>query len=171
MSFCFFASLHSWYTLNLDTLLKRLNYSPPGRVWLVTSRLGTGKSLTFFYCVVVSIQTALTFGYMLTVITGSSGWFVPDSDYSPRLGPSSRSSFWPVSSFQILIIAGLFKILTIVYGLFPDFDKRAFPRLQYALVSLSKLRLIGLLQILTGFQFWLVGSIQIRASWINLDPG
>ncbi len=25
-----------------------LNYSRPGRVWLVTSRLGTGKSITFF---------------------------------------------------------------------------------------------------------------------------
>jgi hypothetical protein len=25
-----------------------LNYSPPGRVWLVTFRLGTRKSLTFF---------------------------------------------------------------------------------------------------------------------------
>ena len=28
-----------------------LHYSRPGRVWLVTSRLGTGKSLTFFYSV------------------------------------------------------------------------------------------------------------------------
>ncbi len=28
------------------------NNSRPGRVWLVTSRLGTGKSLTFFYSVV-----------------------------------------------------------------------------------------------------------------------
>jgi hypothetical protein len=27
----------------------KLNYSQPRRVWLVTSRLGTGKSLTFFY--------------------------------------------------------------------------------------------------------------------------
>ncbi len=27
----------------------KLNYSRPGRVWLVTSRLGTGKSITFFY--------------------------------------------------------------------------------------------------------------------------
>ncbi len=27
-----------------------LNYSQPGRVWLVPSRLGTGKSLTFFQC-------------------------------------------------------------------------------------------------------------------------
>jgi hypothetical protein len=26
-----------------------LKYSPPWRFWLVTSRLGTGKSLTFFY--------------------------------------------------------------------------------------------------------------------------
>jgi hypothetical protein len=27
------------------------NYSRPGKVWLVTSRLGTGKSITFFYSV------------------------------------------------------------------------------------------------------------------------
>ncbi len=27
------------------------NYSLPGRLWLVTSRLGTGKSLAFFYSV------------------------------------------------------------------------------------------------------------------------
>jgi hypothetical protein len=27
------------------------NYSRPERVWLVTSRLGTGKRLTFFYSV------------------------------------------------------------------------------------------------------------------------
>ncbi len=31
---------------------KRLAIFPPGRVWLVTSRLGTGKSLTFFYSVI-----------------------------------------------------------------------------------------------------------------------
>ncbi len=30
---------------------EQLNYSSPGRVWLVTSRLRTGKSLTFFYSV------------------------------------------------------------------------------------------------------------------------
>jgi hypothetical protein len=30
---------------------EKLNYSPPGRVWLVTSRLGTRKWLTFFYSV------------------------------------------------------------------------------------------------------------------------
>jgi hypothetical protein len=29
-----------------------LNYSRPGRIWLVTSRLGTGKSISFFYSVV-----------------------------------------------------------------------------------------------------------------------
>ncbi len=27
---------------------ERLNYSRPGRVWSVTPRLGTGKSITFF---------------------------------------------------------------------------------------------------------------------------
>ncbi len=31
--------------------LNKLSYSRPGRVWLVTSRLGTRKSLTFFYSV------------------------------------------------------------------------------------------------------------------------
>ncbi len=30
---------------------KKLNYSRPGRVWSVTSRLGTGKRLTIFYSV------------------------------------------------------------------------------------------------------------------------
>ncbi len=29
-------------------IIKFLNYSPPGRVWLVTSQQWTGKSLTFF---------------------------------------------------------------------------------------------------------------------------
>jgi hypothetical protein len=31
---------------------EKLDYSPPGGVWLVTSWLGTGKSLTLFYSVV-----------------------------------------------------------------------------------------------------------------------
>jgi hypothetical protein len=31
-----------------------INYSGPGRVWLVTSRLGTGKSLIFFYSACIS---------------------------------------------------------------------------------------------------------------------
>jgi hypothetical protein len=41
-----------WDVTN-QTLFGRelLNLSPPGRVWLVTSWLRTGKSLTFFYCV------------------------------------------------------------------------------------------------------------------------
>jgi hypothetical protein len=30
---------------------EKFNYSPPGNVWFVTFRLGTGKSLTFFYSV------------------------------------------------------------------------------------------------------------------------
>jgi hypothetical protein len=34
-----------------STLPPGREYSSPGRVWLVTSRLGTGKSLTFFYSV------------------------------------------------------------------------------------------------------------------------
>jgi hypothetical protein len=41
---------------------KKLNYSRPGRVWSVTSRLGTGKRPTFFYSVVApaSIHNPLT---------------------------------------------------------------------------------------------------------------
>jgi hypothetical protein len=35
---------------------EKLNYSRPGRVWLVTSRLGTGKPLAFFTVVVVTIS-------------------------------------------------------------------------------------------------------------------
>ncbi len=35
--------------LSMDA--NNLNYSCPGRVWSVTSRLETGKSLTFFYSV------------------------------------------------------------------------------------------------------------------------
>jgi hypothetical protein len=31
--------------------LELLKYSRPERVWLVTSRLGTGKTITFFYSV------------------------------------------------------------------------------------------------------------------------
>jgi hypothetical protein len=38
------------YPIHL-ALLKKINYSRLGRVWLVTSRLGTGKWQTFFYCV------------------------------------------------------------------------------------------------------------------------
>ncbi len=33
-----------------------LNYSRRGRVWLVTSRLGTGKTITFFYNVLFTVQ-------------------------------------------------------------------------------------------------------------------
>jgi hypothetical protein len=33
---------------------EELNYSRPGRVWLVTSRLGTGNFITFFYSVAVA---------------------------------------------------------------------------------------------------------------------
>jgi hypothetical protein len=32
------------------------NYSRPRRVWLVTSRLGTGKTLTFFYSVLLTCE-------------------------------------------------------------------------------------------------------------------
>jgi hypothetical protein len=31
-----------------NLIIDNENYSQPGRVWLVPSRLGTGKSLTFF---------------------------------------------------------------------------------------------------------------------------
>jgi hypothetical protein len=37
---------------------EQFNYSRPGRVWLVTSRLGTGKSINFFYSVLFSDLTA-----------------------------------------------------------------------------------------------------------------
>jgi hypothetical protein len=33
------------------TCREKFNNSLPGRVWLVTSRLGTGKTITFFYSV------------------------------------------------------------------------------------------------------------------------
>jgi hypothetical protein len=39
------------------------NYSWPDRVWLVTSRLGTGKSLSFFYAVSVKYAG----GYFQTI--------------------------------------------------------------------------------------------------------
>ncbi len=44
-----------------QTLLGRekLNYSRPGRVWYVTSRMGSGKLLTFFY----SVPNFLGFAY------------------------------------------------------------------------------------------------------------
>ncbi len=38
---------------------KKLNYSRPGRVWSVTSRLGTGKRPTLFYSVVLYLQDNL----------------------------------------------------------------------------------------------------------------
>jgi hypothetical protein len=34
-----------------DVANQTIYYSPPGRVWLVTSRLGTRKIITFFYSV------------------------------------------------------------------------------------------------------------------------
>ncbi len=37
-----------FYSLPNSTWLGFIKYSWPGRVWLVTSRLGTGKPLTFF---------------------------------------------------------------------------------------------------------------------------
>ncbi len=40
---------------------KKLNYSRPGRVWSVTSRLGTGKRLTLFYSAGASDQDVLGF--------------------------------------------------------------------------------------------------------------
>ncbi len=36
---------------------EKLNYSRPGRVWIVTSRLGTGKPLTFFNSVKYNNRT------------------------------------------------------------------------------------------------------------------
>jgi hypothetical protein len=39
----------------------KLNYSCPGRVWSVTSRLGTGKRPTPFYSVYINIQHSLNF--------------------------------------------------------------------------------------------------------------
>jgi hypothetical protein len=39
-----------------------LNYSRLGRVWLVTSRLGSGKTITFFYSVAYSIIIGGTYG-------------------------------------------------------------------------------------------------------------
>jgi hypothetical protein len=38
------------------------NYFPPGRIWLVTSRLGTGKPLTSFLQCTVFLQCASTWG-------------------------------------------------------------------------------------------------------------
>ncbi len=47
-SYCTVTSLSPlWQYCNLWEITK-FNYSRPGRVWSVTSRLGTGKSLTFF---------------------------------------------------------------------------------------------------------------------------
>jgi hypothetical protein len=34
-----------------------LNYSRPGKVWLVTSRVGTGKTITFFYSIRILSRT------------------------------------------------------------------------------------------------------------------
>jgi hypothetical protein len=44
-----------------------LNYSRPGRVWLVTSWLGTGKSVTFFAVQLLTLLTLLTLGYRLNL--------------------------------------------------------------------------------------------------------
>jgi hypothetical protein len=46
----------------------QFNYFRPGRVWLVTSRLGTGKSFTMFYSVLVYNCTCiLTCAYLHTI--------------------------------------------------------------------------------------------------------
>ncbi len=39
-----------------------LNYSLPGRDWLVTSRLGTGKTITFFTVYSIFLINAFPFG-------------------------------------------------------------------------------------------------------------
>jgi hypothetical protein len=39
---------------------EQLNYTPPGRVWLVTSQLGTGKSLTFLQSTEYSAPDSVT---------------------------------------------------------------------------------------------------------------
>jgi hypothetical protein len=44
-----------------------LNYSRPERVWLVTSRLGTGNSLTFFYSVLYTVLFALFIVQSVTI--------------------------------------------------------------------------------------------------------
>ncbi len=64
---------------------EKLNCSRPGRVWLVTSRLGTGKSLTFFYSAETSFLPAL-----IRTIQSETGVF-------PRTHPdySIRDQFSP----------------------------------------------------------------------------
>ncbi len=56
---------------------EKLNYSPPGRVWLVTSRLGMRKSLTFFLqCRVLDLDwrawfESLRYGWVKILYTSS----------------------------------------------------------------------------------------------------
>jgi hypothetical protein len=54
--------IHLHYALCTNQTLpgrELLNYSRPGRVWLVTSRLGTGKTITFFYSVIWHVMNPL----------------------------------------------------------------------------------------------------------------
>jgi hypothetical protein len=53
------------YLPNYPLTGNNLNYSRPVRVWLVTSRLGTGKSLTFFYSVGYLVSAAEVGGFAL----------------------------------------------------------------------------------------------------------
>ncbi len=51
-----FGPILTSYTVKISQR-EQLNYSQQGRVWLVASRLGTGKSLSFFYSVLLVLWT------------------------------------------------------------------------------------------------------------------
>jgi hypothetical protein len=77
-----------------------LNYSPPGRFWLVTARLGTGKLWTFFYSVqLLAMWNDRQFRPINTLIFEHDPWFSCAGRWwsegrpcEARLGPASAAS-------------------------------------------------------------------------------
>ncbi len=53
---------------------KKLNYSCPGRVWSVTSRLGTGKRLTLFYSVSSNLVHLWLFLLFVLIVAVFASW-------------------------------------------------------------------------------------------------
>ncbi len=86
---------------------KEVNYSRPGRVWLVASRLGTGKSLNFFYSVGRG-HGSWSYDHQKCIILGrSTERNIPAAEQPlTRAGDTDRTSKYKCSSnkaIQILL--------------------------------------------------------------------
>jgi hypothetical protein len=88
---------------------KKLNYSRPGRVWSVTSRLGTGKRLTLFYSAVIRKYFFVNFtGLFSRYYPNFFGWWSSASlsHFHPWIANLILQYFW--SQTKILQKARIF---------------------------------------------------------------